>query len=79
MAGPMPSPEMYTDWRSWANALLSYLGFAQPEVRMPPFPSTGLPDATRAKYQIILVRDVSPQKPAYSDGTIWRYFDGTAV
>lgn len=37
----------------------------------------GSPDATRLRMHVVGVRGTS--KPAYSDGAVWRYFDGSAV
>lgn len=42
-----------------------------------PFDSSMLPDAEKCAGCAVYVSDQNA--PAYSDGTVWRYFDGSAV
>jgi hypothetical protein len=46
-------------------------------VRLPTFAIANLPAAARLRGRVVFVE--STARPAYSDGTVWRYFDGSAV
>ena len=74
-----PSPEMYPDWRGWAQAMLQKLSIAPDPVRLIPFIKAELPDARRAKYMQVYCTDLATPQPVYSDGTNWRKVTDGAI
>lgn len=77
----LPSPELHSDWKSWASALVQSLDNSTvEEVELPAFAKAKLPPPARAKWRMVYVTDeAGGGVPAFSDGTDWRRVTDRAV
>ena len=80
--GQVVIPQEAPQWVS--NLVSNMCDWVQNLLRGPqvltPYSIHALPDATKWTHGIIALKDGASNKPsAMSDGTIWRYLDGTSV
>jgi hypothetical protein len=82
MSRPRAAVRAASDAPPWAHDLAAQVtdaieaGSGAP-VRLPRYASADLPGAGR--YHGCLVHVTPTDRPAYSDGTVWRYLDGSVV
>lgn len=79
--GIWPSPEMHTDWRTWAHSMLQRLAFPDEPPRLTPFKKADLPAPQHAIGAMVYCTDATPKpQPVFSDGISWnKVTDGNPV